>query len=357
MDSEVSEMSTIETISTGSRLLETTTAMEDFWTDDDGNSTEIFNISYHVTHGYNDSLNRSVTEIPTLPYNSKVILITMYTFITVAAIIGNSIAIVIFTRGKRSRTELRAFLTNLAVADLIMGIFCIPFTLSYQIIGEWVFTAPMCPVVIFLQYVSVTASVFTNMAIGIDRFYAVAFPLRKRLTSSKSKFVIITIWTFSVVINSVQLLIGRTEVDGAGRLQCGESWPYPQKELKQSYSLFVLFLTYFLPLCILSVTYTIIGRILWKRNVPGNSDETRDALQIKSKRKVVKMLVTIVLLFGLCWLPLHTFMLILDFNPTLITNYNVQEKIYFGSHWLAMSNSFVNPVIYGFMNESFRVGI
>ncbi|ESO82289.1 hypothetical protein LOTGIDRAFT_146619, partial [Lottia gigantea] len=78
--------------------------------------------------------------------------------------------------------------------------------------------------------------------------------------------------------------------------------------------------------------------------------------------QVVKMLIIIILMFGLCWLPLHTFFLVIDFNPELL-NYKTtaQEEmftaIYYCVHWLAMSNSFANPIIYGFLNESFRVSI
>jgi len=32
-------------------------------------------------------------------------------------------------------------------------------------------------------------------------------------------------------------------------------------------------------------------------------------------------------------------------------------NIYMTVHWLAMSNSFVNPLIYGFLNNEFRVGL
>jgi hypothetical protein len=39
--------------------------------------------------------------------------------------------------------------------------------------------------VVFLQLTAVTASVFTNTAIGIDRFYAVAFPLKSRIISQR----------------------------------------------------------------------------------------------------------------------------------------------------------------------------
>ena len=67
------------------------------------------------------------------------------------------------------------------------------------------------------------------------------------------------------------------------------------------------------------------------------------------------MLATIVLLFGVCWLPLHSFIIIITFNPTAFGR--IANEVYFGVHWLSMANSFVNPVVYGFMNENFRVGL
>ena len=72
------------------------------------------------------------------------------------------------------------------------------------------------------------------------------------------------------------------------------------------------------------------------------------------------MLITVVILFGVCWLPLHIFGLVIDFMPEL-NNENQPEAsttgaaVYTTVHWLAMSNSFVNPIIYGFLNDSFRV--
>lgn len=73
------------------------------------------------------------------------------------------------------------------------------------------------------------------------------------------------------------------------------------------------------------------------------------------------MLVIVVSLFGVCWLPLHVFTLIMDFNPELNNEDQMQASntgaaVYTAVHWLAMSNSFVNPIIYGFLNDSFRVG-
>ncbi len=73
------------------------------------------------------------------------------------------------------------------------------------------------------------------------------------------------------------------------------------------------------------------------------------------------MLVVVVVLFGICWLPLHVFFLVMDYNPDVARladspeHENVFIAIYNSIHWLAMSNSFVNPIIYGFLNDNFRV--
>uniref|UniRef100_K1QS29 Neuropeptide FF receptor 2 n=1 Tax=Magallana gigas TaxID=29159 RepID=K1QS29_MAGGI len=74
--------------------------------------------------------------------------------------------------------------------------------------------------------------------------------------------------------------------------------------------------------------------------------------------EVVKMLITIVTFFGLCWLPLHSFILVMEItNMDRWADSDLQKvlgHLYFVAHWLAMSNSFVNPIIYGFMNDNFR---
>ncbi|XP_064594322.1 RYamide receptor-like [Liolophura sinensis] len=248
-----------------------------------------------------------------------------------------------------------------------MAIFCIPFTFTLELLQTWVFTAPMCPIVLFLQLVSVTGSVSTNMAIGIDRLWAVAYPLKSRLTHSRYKLTIAIIWGIAVCLSSVQLVVGRVKndnINGVDIVRCSEEWPEPSDMLMKLYTMFILFITYIVPLTILTITYTIVGRLLSQRQTPGNADEFRDTQQLRSKRKVVKMLITIVLVFGLCWLPLHIFMLLIHFSPSMLTYMSqsadlerLLQGIYFSVHWLAMSNSFVNPIIYGSMNESFRADL
>lgn len=224
-----------------------------------------------------------------LSYESRIVLITLYTTATVLSVVGNVVVIIVFTVGKRSRTDLRGYLINLAVSDLVMASFCMPFTFTMTMLGHWIFTEPMCPVVLYMQTVSVTASVGTNMAIGIDRFWVVRYPLRSRVVRSRSKFVICSIWLIALTSSSIQLAVGRAktrEIDGRHVTDCNEVWPNPTVVWRRTYTLFIFVLTYVIPLSILTGTYGILGLRLWRRTAPGNANRTRDKRQIKSKRKV-----------------------------------------------------------------------
>ena len=249
---------------------------------------------YHFNMtGYLNDSNLTATEDNLrplgLPMQSQIILIVLYTMTTILAVVGNVIVIVVFSYGRRSKSDLRPFLINLAICDLTMSLFCLPFTFTPTMFGHWVFSAPMCPVVLYMQTMSVTASVSTNMAIGIDRYWVVTFPLKSRITKSRSKIVIAVIWLIAVGLSSVQLFVGRASEIPYGNqtiLHCDEIWP--DHTYRRFYTFFLLILTYGLPLTILSITYGFVGRKLWQRTTPGNADQVRDSHQLKSKRKVGK---------------------------------------------------------------------
>lgn len=225
-----------------------------------------------------------------LPVQTQAALIVIYTLTTALSVVGNLIVIIVFIFGKRSRSDLRGFLINLACADLIMAVFCLPFTFTMVMLDNWIFSEPMCPIVLYMQTVSVTASVCTNMAIGIDRFWVVTFPLRSRITKSRSKIVIALVWLISFGLSSIQLVVGRAVrtpyAPGLHRTACEEVWFEPAKTWRRAYTFFILILTYLLPLGILSLTYSIVAVRLWQRTAPGNADQARDSQQLRSKRKV-----------------------------------------------------------------------
>jgi len=57
--------------------------------------------------------------------------------------------------------------------------------------------------------------------------------------------------------------------------------------------------------------------------------------------------------YSFAWLPLNVNYIILMHCPDIASTYEFQY-VYVFSHWLAMSHCFYNPVIYAWINSSFK---
>lgn len=71
--------------------------------------------------------------------------------------------------------------------------------------------------------------------------------------------------------------------------------------------------------------------------------------------QMVKMMITVVIIYALCWLPLHTITIAGDLHPT-VWNFPYIQVVWIACHWLAMSNCCYNPIVYCWMNSKFRNG-
>ncbi|XP_077999727.1 RYamide receptor-like [Glandiceps talaboti] len=287
------------------------------------------------------------------------ILITVgLAIIVLLSVLGNTLAICILAFANHVRTNFNSFLINLAVSDLVMAIVCIPFTAINSIIGWWPFGGFACTFIVYVQQVTVTVSIYTLMVIGVDRYMAVVHPLRGRTSALKNFIVIAVIWVVSMIMSTAQLVTARIQaypaLNGEIHYVCDEMWQSP---LDQTiYELFVIVVIYVIPLCVISYSYFTVIKVLWGRQLPGNREKQRDHRHAKSKRKVTKMLVSIVVVFAVCWLPLHILMFSTVFDQSLVLppKKEIVTKIYFVFYFMAMANTFVNPFIYTICHQGFR---
>ncbi|KAM7305429.1 substance-P receptor [Ixodes scapularis] len=194
------------------------------------------------------------------------------------------------------------------------------------------------------------------------RYYAIMYPLSFRWTRKRGPHIILIIWVVAGLLSSVQFVHGRaTEFTWAGGTyyDCNENW---EESSGKVYTAVIFTVTFMTPMLALTFTYTSIGWKMWRHTSPGNADVQRDQQQFSAKMKVVKMLATVVLMFAVCWLPIHLMNLILYFDRDAISpDTDEQEYLYiaafFSCHWFSMANSFVNPIIYCFMSDNFRVDL
>ncbi|KAH7955121.1 hypothetical protein HPB49_024590 [Dermacentor silvarum] len=95
-----------------------------------------------------------VIEQPTAPtwwHSEEAVLVAPYTIILLLAVLGNGLVILTLAVNQRMRTVTNLFLLNLAVSDLLLGVFCMPFTLAGVLLREFVFGQLMCKLIPYLQ--------------------------------------------------------------------------------------------------------------------------------------------------------------------------------------------------------------
>ncbi|XP_032885958.1 neuropeptide receptor 22-like [Amblyraja radiata] len=87
-----------------------------------------------------------------IPDAAHYIIVILYASATGLSLSGNLLVIWVLSMGCRTRTDITVFLINLAVADLTMGIFCIPLTFTEVLLQRWLFGELLCPLVRFAQF-------------------------------------------------------------------------------------------------------------------------------------------------------------------------------------------------------------
>lgn len=77
--------------------------------------------------------------------------ILLYSLIFLLSVFGNLLIIVVLVANKRMRTVTNSFLLSLAISDLMMAVFCMPFTLIPNLLEDFIFGAAMCKIVAYLM--------------------------------------------------------------------------------------------------------------------------------------------------------------------------------------------------------------
>ncbi|XP_055524526.1 tachykinin-like peptides receptor 99D isoform X2 [Wyeomyia smithii] len=142
----------------------------------------------------------------------------------VVASVGNLVVIWIVLANKRMRTVTNYFLVNLSIADAMVSTLNVTFNFTYMLNVDWPFGNFYCKISQFVAILSICASVFTLMAISIDRYMAIMNPLSPRMGRTATLCTAAIIWTVGSIISSPMLLFFTT-YDLHDRVVCYAEWP------------------------------------------------------------------------------------------------------------------------------------
>ncbi|XP_073986309.1 neuropeptide CCHamide-1 receptor-like [Rhodnius prolixus] len=135
-------------------------------------------------------------------------------------------------------------------------------------------------------------------------------------------------------------------------------YPYPE-ELGSVYPrglVMAKFLIYYaIPLTVIGCFYILMARhlVLSTKNMPGELQG--QARQVRARKKVAKTVLAFVLVFAVCFLPQHVFLLWFYNNPNSDRDYNEFWHVFkIVGYCLSFINSCINPIALYCVSGTFR---
>lgn len=274
--------------------------------------------------------------------------------IFIVGIIGNATLLRIICKNKSMRNKTNLLIASLALGDLLHIIIDIPIT-TYKLLSQkWPFGVEICKLMPFLQKSSVGITVLSLCALSIDRYRAVASfnHIGGNRATKWTILEIIFIWIISVLLaipETIGFNVIHYHYNGQDIKTC-MFHPSQSASFLEFYKTFKdpwLFSIYFcLPLLVTAVFYTLMTfELLRKKN--GITISLND--NIKQRRDVAKTVFCLVLVFAICWLPLHLSKMIkfiFDYRGYIMECEFLNFLISFNYIGLNMAdlNSCINPV-------------
>ena len=287
--------------------------------------------------------------------------ITALLVIIVTSLVGNILTISVTRRNRNMRKIAYNFVVNMAIADLLTTLINTPETLVVEIrnTDEWFAGnagVVLCKLLPFCQDVCAFCSIVSLLAIALDRFFAICFPLKRIMTRRISKIILLLSWLIPIFASAPMIVVNNVFQD-EGTNYCEEEWPAPFDPDKSSndYTIILFVIFYLFPLVVISALYICVIYKIWRRRAPGNHSSRTNQVYSKSRRKALKMFIAIVVCFALCWLPYHLIFFLTYYNKEFY-NCGMPRDAYFISQYFSHAISALNPCIYIIFNRDYRNG-
>ncbi|XP_027038299.1 pyroglutamylated RF-amide peptide receptor-like [Pocillopora damicornis] len=264
-------------------------------------------------------------------------------------IAGNTLLCLIIKRHLQMRIPINYLLVNLAISDILYATFITPkIVVSFNIVHpDGTAGSVLCKLVTGgnLAWLPGITSVVTLVAIAVERYYTVLYPLDpdRKLTHRKLKVIVITSWVFSIIFNIPKFLVRTFDNQ---KNHCVQTWP--KKWMIKAYSLAWLFLVV-VSVGIMIVLYSKVVYTLWCKPNDGNPLNYQQRGVLKVRKRVTLTVITVSVIFAICW-GAESIEYVLRFLTTLNITF-VHITIV---DMMVLFNSAINPFIYALLNHQFR---
>uniref|UniRef100_A0A1B0GHV7 G-protein coupled receptors family 1 profile domain-containing protein n=1 Tax=Lutzomyia longipalpis TaxID=7200 RepID=A0A1B0GHV7_LUTLO len=261
--------------------------------------------------------------------------------LVITILCGNTLTILAIRYSRRLRSAIsNLFVLSLAISDIVVG-FTLPYHLAFYV-GSSLGKVNWCLLRFFLIILACCTSIWNLIAIAVDRYIAIIYPLHysRYMTKKVALFLCSIGWMLGILIATVPLFWNNW--DSANECEFDEI-------LKPWYMAGVITPVFSMVWLCLLIVYSRIYREA-SRQIKQMRSSVSNLNQMPSDWKSVQVVLLILGCFSICWLP---YFAIATSQIFRMLNHS-SATLYKGAFSLAMANSGMNPLIYAWKNRNFR---
>uniref|UniRef100_A0A8C2F771 G-protein coupled receptors family 1 profile domain-containing protein n=1 Tax=Cyprinus carpio TaxID=7962 RepID=A0A8C2F771_CYPCA len=273
----------------------------------------------------------------------SVTMAVLYLAVCIVGLAGNSLVIVTILKLDKMSSATTVYIFNLALAD---GLFMVglPFIAIQNFQDQWIFGEAVCKLVMVLDGINQFTSVFCLTVMSVDRYMALVDPLRfARWRTPRRAKIIATLMWFISLFPVLPMAIHFSTTYGLCTIDphiASDSWWL-------AFLSYTFVLGFALPFTIMIVFYTAL--LVTLRNARQQTSPSMESHRFETQ--VTKMVVAVVLVFGICWLPFYVFNFcsLHRIDPVLDFTRGFEFVVLLSYSW-----SCANPILYACLSETFR---
>ena len=320
---------------------------------------------FKILEGKNDSNGLNITT-GNIPYSVPIpvhINIYIWTIISVSVIgiIGNLLVLMVHLRNVRYMTPFKFLVGHLAFCDCLFS-----FAQMFNVVAngwctgkshKWMLNLQFCKITRGSVQLGSLVSVGTILAITIERFHGITqgMPSNARRNAWKKVLTVVCfIWIVAVISAFPFYVSAKLDND-----KCQEEWEeHFGKRWINIYSIYLL-----LAFCIIPVVSMSLmnGMIICKIKKPGRSKNLyknmlQDMARLRQRRdlRVIKILLSIIVMFFICVLPIRVMLVVKSFFDPDGLVWTDPWKIIHTAEFSYPFHVAVNPIIYSIIDKAFR---
>lgn len=269
-------------------------------------------------------------------------ILTVYVVTFLIGLPANLLAISTFIKklgDKPNPNDILLF--NLTASDLVFLLF-LPFKMYEAAAGmQWFLPQALCSIASFFFFTTIYTSSLLLMAIAVDRYLGLAFPIKYRLMRKPLYATAgsILIWLVSIGHCSIVFIIVHMPLPNGTKIEpvCYEQFTEKQKKILLPVRLEFFVVIYILPLLVSIFCYINCIYILY----------TRPHIAKVKKQRAIGMALCTLTIFLLCFLP---------YNMSHLVGFSSNESPRWRYYTLLPStlNTCLDPFVFYFSSSTFR---